>query len=47
MGYVKNNLDGIFLCDNCDTLATVSSEGNTITINKCECVALDWENDNV
>ena len=42
MGYVKNSLDGIFLCDNCDTLATVSSEGNTITINQCECVALDW-----
>ena len=46
MGIIKDNLDGIFLCDNCDTLATVWQKGNTIEITKCECVTLDWENDN-
>ena len=33
----------IFLCDSCDTLATVTHEGNTITINPCACTTLDWE----
>lgn len=47
MGMVKDSLDGIFLCDNCDTLATVWQKGNTIEITQCECVTLDWENDNV
>jgi hypothetical protein len=32
----------LFLCDTCDTLATVTQEGNTITINKCKCLTLDW-----
>jgi hypothetical protein len=40
MGMVKNSLDGIFLCDNCDTLATVWQKGNTIEITKCACVQL-------
>jgi len=47
MGNLLDNLAGVFICDNCDTLATVNREGDTIIINKCECVALDWENDNV
>lgn len=47
MGMVKNSLDGIFLCDNCDTLATVWQKGNTIEITKCACVTLEWESDNV
>ena len=34
----------IFICDECDTLATIGGEGNTITINKCKCVTLDWNN---
>ena len=32
----------LFLCDNCDTLATASREGDTIKINKCKCLTLDW-----
>ena len=44
MGNLLDNLDGVFICDECDTLAIVSKEGNTITINKCECIALDWNN---
>ncbi|MEY3909989.1 MAG: hypothetical protein RIT47_680 [Pseudomonadota bacterium] len=27
----------IFICDNCDTLATLSVAGDTITITKCKC----------
>lgn len=27
----------IFLCDNCSTLATVTMQDNTITINQCLC----------
>jgi hypothetical protein len=30
----------IFLCDNCDTLATVSVVSDTITITKCACAQL-------
>ena len=44
MGNLLDDLAGVFLCDNCDTLATVTKEGNTITINKCQCVTLDWNN---
>ena len=36
----------IFLCDECDTLATLSVVGDTITIQQCACLTLDW-NDNV
>jgi len=32
----------LFLCDNCDTLATVEKNGNTIIVNKCKCLTLDW-----
>jgi len=34
----------IFICDECDTLATMSVESNTITLNKCKCLTLDWNN---
>lgn len=27
----------LYLCDTCDTLATVIQEGNTITITPCLC----------
>jgi hypothetical protein len=33
----------LFLCDNCDTLATVTKDGDTIIINKCKCVTLGWD----
>ena len=45
MGNLMDNLQGVFICDNCDTLATVSREGNNITINQCECITLDWGNE--
>ena len=32
----------LFLCDNCDTLATIEQKGNSIVINKCQCLVLDW-----
>ena len=38
------NLSEIFICDECDTLATMSVQGDTITINKCKCLTLDWNN---
>ena len=28
----------LFICDNCDTLATVEKNGDTIKINKCLCL---------
>ena len=39
MGNIMDELDFIYICDNCDTLATVIQEGNTITIAQCECVS--------
>jgi len=44
MGNFFDELENVFICDSCDTLATVSMHGNTITVNQCECVTLDWEN---
>jgi hypothetical protein len=44
MGNFFDELQNVFICDGCDTLATVSQSGNTITINKCECLTLDWNN---
>jgi hypothetical protein len=32
----------IFLCDECDCLASVSVASDTITIQKCACPTLDW-----
>lgn len=37
MGNIMDELDFIYLCDECDTLATVTMQGNTITINQCLC----------
>lgn len=34
----------LFLCDSCDTLATVIQQGNTITINQCLCTTNNKEN---
>lgn len=42
MGNLMEELQGVWICDTCDTLATVIREENTITINKCQCVILDW-----
>ena len=44
MGNLMDELSDVFICDKCDTLATVSVQGDTITINKCECLTLDWNN---
>lgn len=33
----------LFICDNCDTLASVEKNGNTIKIVKCQCLTLDWK----
>ncbi len=32
------NTPMLFLCDECSTLAIVTMQGNTITINKCLCI---------
>ncbi len=37
MGNLFDELKNVFICDNCDTLATVSAQGDTIKITKCEC----------
>jgi hypothetical protein len=44
MGNFLDNLEGVFICDNCDTIATVNRDSDTIIVNKCECVTLDWNN---
>ena len=36
---------GMWICDNCDTLASVNYGVGEIIVNQCECVTLDW-NDN-
>jgi hypothetical protein len=38
MGNIMDELDYVYICDECDTLATVIHEGNTITINPCLCI---------
>ena len=42
MGNLMDKLEGVFICDECDTLATVSVLGDTIQLNKCKCLTLDW-----
>ncbi len=37
MGNIMDEFDYVYICDECDTLATVIQQGNTITINKCLC----------
>jgi len=38
------NTPMLFLCDECSTLAIVTMQGNTITINKCLCSTkgIEW-----
>ena len=33
-----NEIAGMWICDNCDTLAIVSVATDTIVINQCKCV---------
>lgn len=33
---------GMWICDNCDTIATVNYGTDSIVVNQCECVTLDW-----
>ncbi len=33
----------LFLCDKCDTLATVEMRGDTLKVTKCACLALEWK----
>jgi len=40
MGNLFDELSNVFICDNCDTLATVSVAGDTINITQCACVQL-------
>jgi len=42
MGNLMDEIKGVFICEDCDTLATVSVDSDTITINPCKCVTLDW-----
>ncbi len=44
MGNLLDELQNVFLCDECDTLAIVSVLGDTITIQKCACLTLEWNN---
>lgn len=44
MGNLMDNLNNVFVCDDCETLASVSVLGDTITLNKCKCLTLDWNN---
>ena len=37
MGNIIDDLDYVYVCDSCDTLATVAHDGNTITITPCLC----------
>jgi hypothetical protein len=41
---MMSKLKEILICDECDTLATVSVESDTITISQCQCLTLDWNN---
>lgn len=43
MGNFFDELENVFICDGCDTLATVSINGNTITVQQCECVTNEME----
>ena len=44
MGNLFDEIAGMWICDNCDTLATVTYGTDSIVINQCECVVLDWKN---
>lgn len=47
MANIFDELEGVFICDTCDTLATMSVVGDTIQITQCACVTLDWDEYNV
>lgn len=38
MGNIVELFDNLYICDECDTIATVIQKGNTITINPCLCI---------
>jgi hypothetical protein len=38
-----NEIAGMWICDNCDTLAIVSVATDTIKITQCECVTNERE----
>ena len=38
MGNIMDELNSIYICIECDTLASVIQKGNTITINQCLCI---------
>jgi hypothetical protein len=38
MGNLFDELQYVTICDECDTLATLSAVGDTITIVQCACV---------
>jgi hypothetical protein len=40
MGNILDELQYVTICDECDTLATLSAVGDTITITQCACVQL-------
>jgi hypothetical protein len=40
MGNLLDELEYVTICDECETLATVSMSGNEIAIVKCACTKL-------
>ena len=38
-----SEITGMWICDNCDTLAFVSVETDTIAIQQCKCVTNERE----
>ena len=39
----QSEIAGMWICSNCDTLAIVSVETDTIVIQQCECVTKERE----
>ena len=39
-----NQIEGMWICDNCDTLATVSVTTETLVIEQCKCVTDERKN---
>ena len=42
MGSLMDELSNVFICDECDTLATVSVDSDTLIVNPCQCTTLEW-----
>ena len=38
LGVLMNQIAGMWICDNCNTLATVSVAIDTLVIEQCKCV---------